>query len=86
MSKAVIYSKPSCPYCVRAKSILVSKNIEFEEVIYDGVSVTKDTIASVIGVDSKESSSITFPQIFIDGAYIGGFTDLCGKYGIKSKR
>ena len=29
--KAVVWSKPSCPYCVKAKNLLKSKGIEYEE-------------------------------------------------------
>jgi len=29
--KAVVWSKDSCPYCVQAKGLLKSKDIEYEE-------------------------------------------------------
>lgn len=86
MSNAVIYSKPSCPYCVRAKSVLTSKGIAYTEVVYDGKTVTKEMLSTIIGVSPDKSETITFPQIFINDEYVGGFTDLCDKYGIRSKR
>ena len=35
MNKFIIYSKNRCSYCVAAKSLLDSKNIEFEEKMVD---------------------------------------------------
>ena len=29
--KAIVWSKPACGYCVKAKSLLKSKGIEYEE-------------------------------------------------------
>lgn len=77
MSKAVIYTKPSCPYCKRAKSVFVRENIEYEEIVYDGEKITKEYIAEAVG---KPAEEVTFPQIYLDGTYVGGFTELWAKY------
>jgi glutaredoxin len=29
--KAVVWSKPACPYCTKAKNLLKNKGIEYEE-------------------------------------------------------
>ena len=29
--KAIVWSKPACPFCVKAKNLLKSKGIEYEE-------------------------------------------------------
>lgn len=69
--KAKVFSKVGCPYCVNAKRVLNSKNIPFEEIMFDGVSVTKDSISKEVG-----RSISTLPQILIDGVYVGGYSEL----------
>ena len=67
--KAIVWSKDSCPYCVQAKMLLTQKGIEFEErKIGDGW--TKEQLLEVV------PNARTVPQIFLDGKYIGGFTEL----------
>lgn len=73
MKSAEIYTKPSCPYCVKAKSILKSNNIQYVEYIIGVDGVTKETIESKIGAGSVVR---TVPQIFINEAYIGGCDSL----------
>jgi len=67
--KAVVWSKDSCPFCVQAKALLESRGIEFEErnVNKDW---TKEQLLEVV------PNARTLPQIFLDEAYIGGFTEL----------
>ena len=69
MSKVVVYSKESCPYCVRAKQLLKSKGITFEEHNLEG----KDQEITEL---KDRTGWRTFPQIFIDDKLIGGFTEL----------
>jgi len=69
MTKAIVWSKDSCPFCVQAKSLLKQKNIEFEErnINHDW---TKDQLLEAV------PTARTLPQIFLDDNYIGGFTEL----------
>ena len=69
MTKAIVWSKNSCPFCDQAKKLLGSKGIEFEE---RNVSTdwTKDQLLAAVP-DAR-----TLPQIFLDDNYIGGFTEL----------
>jgi glutaredoxin len=67
--KAVIWSKYNCPYCDQAKALLKMKGIQFEEKkIGDGY--TKEELLEAI------PTARTVPQIFLDEALIGGFTEL----------
>jgi glutaredoxin len=67
--KAIVWSKHNCQFCDKAKSLLKLKDVEFEErVIGDGWS-REQLLESV-------PSARSVPQIFIDGKYIGGFTEL----------
>ena len=71
MSKAIlkVYSKEWCPYCAKAKALLRSKQLEFEE-----VDVTSDAEAEQEMI--KRSKRRTVPQIFIDERSVGGYDDL----------
>lgn len=68
-----IYSKPSCPYCVKAKQLLESKGIHFQE-----VDVSADPQARQRLVDLGLR---TVPQIFQgDELYVsGGYEGLANK-------
>ena len=67
--KAVVWSKDACPFCVQAKALLESRGIEFEErnVSKDW---TRDQLLEAV------PNARTLPQIFLDDAHIGGFTEL----------
>ena len=69
MKKIELYSKEWCPYCAKAKSLLKSKKIDYQE-----IDVTND-------VEQEEQMIIrsnrrTVPQIFIDDESVGGYDDL----------
>ncbi len=70
MSKIVIYTTNICPYCVRAKNLLKSKNLPYEE-----INVTNDPVARE-NLIKKANGRRTVPQIFIDDKHIGGCDDL----------
>lgn len=65
----IVWSKENCTFCDRAKSLLLSKNIPFEErKIGDGW--TKEQLLSEV------PSARSVPQIFMSGQYIGGYAEL----------
>ncbi len=64
----VIFSKPGCPFCARAKALLDSKGI-----IYDDISLGKHITASTL---RAVSGAGTWPQVFIGGKLIGDADDL----------
>lgn len=69
MANIEIYSKEWCPYCTRAKSLLRSKKLKYEE-----IDVTSDAVREqeMVGRSRRR----TVPQIFIDNESIGGYDDL----------
>ena len=67
--KAVVWSKDSCPFCVQAKALLESKDIEFEE-----RNVSKDWTREQL-LEAVPNAR-TVPQIFLDDKLIGGFNEL----------
>lgn len=69
MPKVVIYTTNYCPFCTRAKALLRSKSIDFEE-----IDVTHDErLQQEI---RRLSGRRTVPQIFIDGKPVGGYDDI----------
>lgn len=65
-----IYTKPLCPYCIRAKRLFKQKGVEVtEHDIWLSSSRKQEMLARADGRS-------TVPQIFIDGLGIGGCDDL----------
>ena len=69
MTKAVVWSKDSCPFCQQAKALLESKGINFEE-----RNVSRDWTREQL-LEAVPTAR-TLPQIFLDDKLIGGFTEL----------
>jgi glutaredoxin-like protein len=74
---AVIFSKPGCPHCARARALLEKNGVAYEEVEL-GKGITFSTIRAVSGAG-------TAPQVFVGGKLIGGADDL-EKYFSASQR
>ena len=70
MSKVEIYTWQYCPFCIRAKSRLKKKNINFTEHKIDG---DNDARAKMT---ERANGNRTLPQIFIDNESIGGCDEL----------
>jgi len=65
-----IYTKPLCPYCIRAKRLLKQKGVEVTEIdIWLSPARKREML-------SRADGRWTVPQIFIDGRGIGGCDDL----------
>ena len=70
--KAVVWSKPACGYCVKAKNLLKSKGIEYEEKnIADGHKI-QDLLEMV-------PNARTIAYIWLDGEHLGGYYELENK-------
>lgn len=69
MTKAIVWSKNQCPFCVQAKSLLSAKGIEFEERNIND-NWTREQLLEAV------PTARTLPQIFLDDKLIGGFTEL----------
>ncbi len=69
MPKVEVFCTPHCPYCVRAKKLLESKNVEYEDIRVDQEPERHDEMI-------KRSNRTSVPQIFIDDYHVGGCDDL----------
>jgi glutaredoxin 3 len=64
-----MYTTPWCGYCIRAKALLDSKGLAYEEIDMDDDPHFRQTLQELTG-------GWTVPQIVIDGKPIGGYTEL----------
>ena len=67
---AQLYGTDWCGYCARAKSLLEKNGIEFEEHLVDE-DISLEALSEKIG-----KRVATVPQIFLEGEYIGGYSEL----------
>jgi glutaredoxin 3 len=70
MAKVEIYSTMWCGYCARARSLLQKKGVVFDDIDVEVDTSKRDEMVKRAG------GRMTVPQIFIDGAHIGGSDDL----------
>ncbi len=69
MAQVTIYTRPFCGYCARAISLLNEKSVAFDEIEAGFDPAKRDEMVKLSGRN-------TFPQIFIDGAHIGGCDEM----------
>ena len=70
VARVEIYTKTFCGYCVRAKHLLDSKGIDYQEhVVFYGGPERQEMI-------ERSGGRSTVPQIFIDGHHVGDCTEL----------
>lgn len=69
MKPVTVYSSDYCPYCMRAKQLLASKDVAFEEIKVDGKPQVRAAMAQKAGRTSV-------PQIWIGDTHVGGCDDL----------
>jgi glutaredoxin 3 len=69
-AKVEIYTWTYCPFCIRAKSLLNKKGVEFIEYCIDG-----DTEART-AMSKRANGRSSLPQIFINDQHIGGCDDI----------
>lgn len=63
-----LFTKPSCPFCAKAKQMLKEKGLQYEEVVL-GKDATMVSLRAISG-------QTTVPQVFIGGKHIGGSEEL----------
>lgn len=79
--QAEIWTKPNCPYCVKAKSLLSKNDVSYEEYII-GSDLTSNDLKTGQHLRTREDllsivpNAKTVPQIWLNGNYVGGYTEL----------
>lgn len=69
MTDITIYSSNYCPFCIRAKQLLDSKGVSYNEILVDGKPEVRAEMARLAGRTSV-------PQIWINDTHIGGCDEL----------
>lgn len=64
--KVIVYSTPTCPYCIRAKRFLMENNIEFEDI---DVSINEEKARDMV----EKTGQMGVPVLDIGGEIIIGF-------------
>ena len=70
MSHVTIYTKPYCPYCVRAIDLLERKGVDFTEI---DAAFDPEKRQEMM---RRANGRATFPQIFVGDQHIGGCDDM----------
>jgi glutaredoxin 3 len=69
MASITVYSTKWCGYCVRAKALLDSKGIPYDEIDMGDDPGFRTRLQELTG-------GWTVPQVVIDGRPVGGYTEL----------
>ncbi len=69
-AKIEVYSGDYCPFCVRAKSLLKKRGLDFIE--YN----VQDDPDKRVEMMQRSQGARTIPQIFINDKHVGGCDDL----------
>lgn len=70
MQKVTVYTKPLCPFCVRALKLLKDKGAEVTEISAAFDRKKREEMLS------RSNGKTTYPQIFIGDTHVGGCDDL----------
>lgn len=77
MSHIVVYSKPGCPFCQRAKLMLNNLNLPFEEVLL--VPEDPDYVEKRDALFNHFNHR-SYPIILVGDKLVGGYTELVHSY------
>ncbi|MGB3492882.1 MAG: glutaredoxin 3 [Elainellaceae cyanobacterium] len=69
-AKVEIYTWSTCPFCIRAKSLLDKKGVDFTEYCIDGDAEARDVMTK------RAQGRRSLPQIFINDEPIGGCDEI----------
>jgi glutaredoxin 3 len=69
MTKITVYSTEPCSFCVRAKALLDSRGLDYEE-----INLAKDAVGRTELV--QRTGMMSFPQIIVGDEIVGGFSEL----------
>jgi len=68
-TEIVMYWRPGCGYCMRARELLASKGVAYTGINVEQVPGAREEM-------QKRSGRNTVPQIFVGDRHLGGFDDI----------
>ena len=75
-NKVIVYSTPTCPWCIRAKDYLKKNNIAFEDM---NVAANMEAAEDMV----KKSGQMGVPVLDVNGTIIVGFNEPAIKKALK---
>lgn len=69
MQPVLMYSTAYCPFCIRAKQLLASKDLAFDNIAVDGNPELRREMM-------EKSGQRTVPQIWVGDYHVGGCDEL----------
>lgn len=70
MQPVTLYTKPLCPYCIRATQLLKKKGVEFTDI---PAAFDKEKREEML---QRSNGARTYPQIFIGDTHVGGCDEM----------
>jgi glutaredoxin 3 len=70
MKQVTIYTKPLCPYCVRAIALFEKKRVKVVEICAAFDKAKREEMIQ------RSNGRRTYPQIFVGEMHVGGWDDL----------
>ncbi len=70
MAQVTIYTRPFCPYCSAAVSLLEHKGAEFTEIVANSDPEKRQEMLA------RSGGRASYPQIFVGEKHIGGCDDM----------
>lgn len=80
----VIYSKPNCNWCVKAKELMNRLGLQYDEKILEQ-DYTREELRKLV----PENLPLTVPQIFVYNKRVGGyedFVDYCDNHNLTERQ
>lgn len=80
----VIYSKPNCNWCVKAKELMNKLGLKYNEKVLEQ-DYTREELRKLV----PENLPLTVPQIFVYNKRVGGyedFVDYCDNHGLTERQ
>ncbi len=68
MSDVVVYTTNRCGFCVRVKTLLKSRGVEFEE-----INLSRDSGRFV--ELARRTGMMTLPQVMVGDTFVGGYRE-----------
>ena len=68
MSNVTVYTTENCPFCTRAKQLLDTRGVQYEEINLERDPRGRQELVEKTGM-------MTFPQVLVGEELIGGFTE-----------
>ena len=81
--EVVIYSKPNCNWCVKAKELMNRLGLQYDEKVLEQ-DYTREELRKLV----PENLPLTVPQIFVYNKRVGGyedFVDYCDNHNLTER-